>query len=103
MTTRPNGKPYRPRRPPEVVVCFDEDNVEHEVIVTRTDDKTEAHRLAVSQLKALAQLHEMPLPAPEDGRLAWLRLVPFDPAGYFDQAFIWDEVRGTPCICWDFG
>lgn len=87
---RPNGKTYRPRKPPSVQLIADH-NDDTGVIVLRTHDYQRAIELA-SHLIDEYGLN------PTVAYTAWWRLVPFDPSGYHDTAWIDDPVRGTPCV-----
>ena len=100
---RPTGKPYTRRKPPEAHLCYDNFASPAQVIVTRTADPDEAHRVALRELEHLAYVHDSPVLTPDDGYLAWLRLVPFDPSGHLDSCWLDDPVRGVPCIVWDYG
>lgn len=87
---RPNGKLYRPRKPPEVVTFHDY----HEctgVAVLRTLDVQTAVELAADQI---AEFDLDPANAGTD----WWRSVPWDPTGYGDWAYLSDPVRGVPCV-----
>lgn len=88
---RPNGKLYRARKPPCVVTYNDRDDCEC-VAVLRTHDIPLALELAAVHIAAL-DLN------PDKAAQDWWRLVPFDAfhMGY-DQTWVTDTARGTPCV-----
>jgi hypothetical protein len=88
--TRPNGKPYMPRKPPSVETFLDH-NDDGGVVVLRTLDFQRAIELASD----LIDEYELD---PTRAYTAWWRAVPFDPSGYHDWAWIDDPARGLPCV-----
>lgn len=81
---RPNGKVYRPRKPPRAVLVDQEESGRWYVYVFGTDDEARARELA-QRLEAVE---------PHSEPLTWVR------DGFRDgeRAYIVDEVRGTPCL-----
>ena len=95
---RPNGKPYCRRKSPAVSTYASEWSALAGVIVLRTHDRDEAHRIASQALAELAYEYDMEPIQPEDGELGWLRLVPWDDSRVYDQSWVGDPVRGVPCV-----
>lgn len=90
--TRPNGKPYRRRKPVTVEVYYSSNDAEC-VIVIGTHDLDAAAALAEHMWE-----HDEPLP---EGRRRWLRLVPWDTGGGYDRSWIDDPARGTAVVTFD--
>lgn len=90
LLVRPNGKPYKPRKPPSVETIVD-DRDDTGVVVLRTHD----FRRAIELASRLIDEFELD---PTTAYTGWWRSVPFDPSGYHDTAFIEDPVRGVPCV-----
>lgn len=90
---RPNGKPYRPRKPPSVELAEDSggDTV---VMVLRTHDTDLARRMAARFIA------EYDLNA-DDCYLAWQRLVPWDAGSGCDTSWISDGTHGMPAVIWE--
>ena len=87
---RPNGKPYRARKPPMVETYFDTSDCES-IVVLRTHDIPKALELAGDRIDDLE--------LDRDGaRTSWWRLVPWDVGSGYDTNWINDDVRGTPCV-----
>jgi hypothetical protein len=87
---RPNGKAYKPRRPPSVAFWLD--HHEHEAVaVMRTHDFQRAIELASRWIDDLGL-------DPTAAYTTWWRYVPFDPTRTFDASYIYDNVRGVPCV-----
>ena len=93
---RPNGKLYRPRKPPAAEEFMSGSSGEMAVIVRFTHDIDPARELA------MPLLHEYGLEgvAPV---LVWWRVVPWDTSGGDGWAFSYvpDAKHGTPCVVWD--
>jgi hypothetical protein len=92
--TRPNGKPYRRRKPTQIATFDHGDSMAEGVVVIGTHDVDLATRLAADRL-AYFDLD------PASARTSWWRLVPWDAFGIgCDQSWITDEVRGAPVVVW---
>lgn len=87
---RPNGKLYRPRKVPSVEQYADRHDCTGAVVL-RTHDVELAVALAVNLIR------EYDLD-PANAYTTWWRVVPFDPDGYFDSAWLHDPARGVPCV-----
>jgi hypothetical protein len=89
--TRPNGKTYRPRKPPVASQFADPDGDFGGVVVQRTHDIDTARRLAQNVLDE----YEMD---PDAFERVWWRL------GISDNGLMWldDPTRGVPCIVWRY-
>ena len=89
---RPNGRIYRPKKPPslEEYTTYDQ---EDSIVVVRT------HDITVATLLAADKIAEYDLQGCEVMQ-EWWRLVPWDHNGMFPRSWITDEVRGTPCVVW---
>jgi hypothetical protein len=94
VVIRPNGKPYR-RRKPLVVSEFTDCDDSTGVVVEGTHDVDRAAALAADLLAAYDLTDSRPT-------RRWMRLVPWDPSGYADRAWVEDEVRGMPCVEWSW-
>lgn len=87
---RPNGKPYKPRKAPVIQRCDDHYGFEI-VAVLRTHDISQAVVLATQEI------HELCL-TPSKAYTTWWREVPWDPSGLYDRGWVYDPVRGMPCV-----
>lgn len=90
VVARPNGKTYRARKQPSIRMYTDRDEYDC-VVVLRTHDIQLAVELASN---LIGELELNPTVAYTD----WWRDVPWDDSGAYDQAWITDPVRGTPCV-----
>lgn len=91
VIVRPNGKIYRPRRPP-VVIGFDDDHRGiNYVAVLRTHDEEFAR--SVARPFRCAYLVN-PWEAP---RLSWLRQTLRDGEPFYE----FDDVHGAPCVLFE--
>lgn len=89
---RPNGKIYRPRKPPEVTTYQDWRDDLTCGLVLRTDDVELALHLAAD---AIAEYDLVT----ESAHAVWWRLVPFKVgSGSYERNWIADPVRGVPCV-----
>lgn len=89
---RPNGKIYRPRKPPEVTTYQDWRDDVTCCAVLRTHDVELALQLAADVIAE----HEL---VPESAHARWWRLVPFKVgSGLYDRNWIDDPVHGVPCV-----
>jgi len=92
MTTtiqRPNGKTYRPRKPPTLEILTDlQDDVSSAIIFRTHDIEDATSRLTDSQIFE----HEL---NPTAAYTAWLRLVPW---GGDSGSWQTDPERGIPCV-----
>lgn len=86
---RPNGKPYRAKRPPRVSETEDYHSNDSGVIVEHTHNPDVAAPLAEPMWRSLG--YDPPLPEPSRG---WYRLAPRD--GEF--RWVEDPERGVPCL-----
>jgi hypothetical protein len=87
---RPNGKTYRPRKPPAVESYVDWYDDAECVVVTRTHDIPLALELAAERIADLEL-------SPELARTDWWRLVPWA-ADCYDTSWINDPARGIPVV-----
>lgn len=93
-TTRPNGKVYRPRRPPRVEEYGDGDGSTG-VMVLGTHNAFHAGLLAAGSINA----YDLD---PTNLTVCWLKLVPWDATGGgYDRTWIDDPVTGTPAVMWN--
>lgn len=88
---RPNGKVYRPRKPPALQSYVDWSDDREAVVVLRTHDIRLSLELAADKI---AELELIAANAHTD----WWRLVPFDTGSGYERNWIPDPVRGTPCV-----
>lgn len=88
---RPNGKLYRPRKPPAVESFCDWYDDWEGAVVIRTHDIPLALELAADRIAELDL-------KPELACINWWRLVPWSATNEFDTNWIVDEVRGVPCV-----
>lgn len=87
--TRPNGKPYRPRKPPRAEVFYDWDGYSG-VVVIGTHDPEKAADMA----RPLWE-HDEPLPS---GVRGWWRLVPWCANGEYDRSWVDAPARGQAVV-----
>lgn len=93
MLTRPNGKPYRPRKEPSVDLYEDHHDGLTGFVVLRTHDREKAAEMVAG---VWASYYDGPLP---EGRRSWWRLVPW---GYqTDSTWIEDPARGIPVVVFE--
>lgn len=93
-TIRPNGKPYRPRKPIEAVE-FSTGDGDTGIAVMRTHD-IEYARENYADMLAARDLTDI------EAKCDWWRLVPWDAAGAgTDRSYISDPVHGTPCVVFE--
>jgi hypothetical protein len=88
---RPNGKPYRPRKPPRVVE-FEDYQGSAGVAVLGT------HDVDVARAAAAVALNQYDLD-PAQTSLSWWRLVPW--GDWFDRTWIEDAKRGAACVVFE--
>lgn len=93
-TTRPNGKVYRPRKPPVASVCCSDDYGDG-IIVQGTLDVERAREIA---RKIWGQTDSDDTVDDAPFLTAWYRLVPWDAGFGFDSTWMVDERRGSPCV-----
>ncbi|HEY3559636.1 MAG TPA: hypothetical protein VGL05_19340 [Kribbella sp.] len=86
---RPNGKTYRPRKPPSIEIVTDLQDDTAAAFVLRTHDMHDAINRITDQL--IFEHHLDPTSAHTD----WVRLAPWGDDG---GTWITDPVRGTPCV-----
>jgi hypothetical protein len=84
--TRPNGKTYRPRKPPRAYECEDQRYGLSGVVVLGTHDIERAARLANGLLDEPVSLYPR--------RREWLR----DGMSSGERQWMQDEVHGAPCV-----
>lgn len=90
LLTRPNGKPYRPRKDPSVQEFTDSQEYTG-LVVLRTHDVELARRLAEPLIAEYELWNTEPT-------REWWRSVPWDTSGYCDRSYVDDPVRGIPCV-----
>jgi hypothetical protein len=95
MITRPNGKVYRPRKPPVADLYVNEESWYAGVIVVRTFDVDVARELA-RPLWGEVEVEESIDEIIAD--LDWRRSVPFSTQGNLDREWMLDEICGVPCV-----
>jgi hypothetical protein len=92
--TRPNGKPYRRRKPLTVIEFLDPDGGTG-ILVLGTHDEARAREAFGQTIEALFEQDHRP-------ERSWVRLVPWDQSGTCDSSWVHDESRGTPALEWSW-
>jgi len=90
---RPNGRLYRPRKPPATRLVPDIDSLFAYIYVLRTHDVDIALELA----KVLAVWEGVEFREDRPPRLIWTRIAMRD----YEQQYVDDPVRGVPAVCFE--
>lgn len=93
--TRPNGKPYR-RRKPIALSEFSDPDGGTGFLVLGTHDEAGARAAFGETIDGYFETDHAP-------SAVWVRLVPWDDTtGCCDSSWIHDETRGTPALEWSW-